>query len=200
MLVFLIILPLIITDQLAKFIVLKNLQPGESLPVIKNFFHISVVCNKGLAFGLFSQIDSSIFLCISFVAIILLFLLLSRKVCPPLDFPAKGREIKTGVSPCFVFEENKGEGAAKIVKSLPPKAIFLSLILGGAIGNLVDRIRLGFVIDFLDFRIWPVFNIADSAITIGTVLLVLQILKHRPKGLMTNIKIQNPNKIQISNY
>jgi len=49
-----------------------------------------------------------------------------------------------------------------------------SLILGGAIGNLIDRMTYGFVIDFIDFRIWPVFNIADSAITIGAVIIVIK--------------------------
>lgn len=48
----------------------------------------------------------------------------------------------------------------------------LSAIVGGAIGNLIDRIRFGYVIDFIDFRIWPVFNIADCAIVIGVVFLV----------------------------
>lgn len=52
----------------------------------------------------------------------------------------------------------------------------LGLILGGALGNLFDRVRFGRVIDFLDFHIWPVFNIADSAITIGAVLLAWNIL------------------------
>jgi len=55
-------------------------------------------------------------------------------------------------------------------------SISLSLILGGAVGNLIDRLRFGFVIDFLDFRVWPVFNIADSAITIGVVLLSWELL------------------------
>jgi signal peptidase II len=55
--------------------------------------------------------------------------------------------------------------------------IALYLILSGAISNLIDRIRLGAVIDFLDFRIWPVFNIADSAITIGAILLAYSVLK-----------------------
>ena len=54
-------------------------------------------------------------------------------------------------------------------------AIGLSLILGGAFGNIIDRIRFGYVVDFLDVYVknhhWPVFNIADSAITIGAVLL-----------------------------
>ncbi len=59
--------------------------------------------------------------------------------------------------------------------------VSLALILGGAIGNLIDRIRFGYVIDFLDFKIWPVFNIADSAITIGAGLLLLQILSHKLK-------------------
>ena len=56
----------------------------------------------------------------------------------------------------------------------------LALILGGAIGNLVDRIRLGYVVDFIDFHIgdwhYPAFNVADSAITCGVILLLLDIL------------------------
>ncbi len=56
-------------------------------------------------------------------------------------------------------------------------SLSLSLILAGALGNLIDRLRFGCVIDFLDFRIWPVFNVADSAITIGAVLLGWSILK-----------------------
>jgi len=55
--------------------------------------------------------------------------------------------------------------------------IALALILGGAISNLVDRVRFGYVVDFLDFRIWPVFNLADSAITIGTFLLIFSLLR-----------------------
>ena len=53
----------------------------------------------------------------------------------------------------------------------------LGLILGGAIGNLIDRIRLKAVIDFLDFRIWPVFNLADSAITIGATILFISLFR-----------------------
>ena len=48
-----------------------------------------------------------------------------------------------------------------------------ALILGGAVGNLIDRVRLGYVIDFIDLRVWPVFNIADSAITVGVGLVIL---------------------------
>ena len=49
----------------------------------------------------------------------------------------------------------------------------VGFIIGGALGNLFDRIRYGFVIDFIDLRVWPVFNLADTAITIGIFLLIL---------------------------
>lgn len=49
----------------------------------------------------------------------------------------------------------------------------VALLAGGAIGNLIDRIRLGAVIDYLDVRVWPVFNLADVAITVGAALLIL---------------------------
>jgi len=55
----------------------------------------------------------------------------------------------------------------------------LTLVLGGAMGNLIDRVRVnGMVIDFIDFRIWPIFNFADSAIVCG--MLVLLLLFHAP--------------------
>lgn len=66
--------------------------------------------------------------------------------------------------------------------------VALSLIAGGAIGNLIDRIRFGFVIDFLDIYIgthhWPAFNVADSAITVGVVLFIFKNLvleRHQDK-------------------
>jgi len=68
----------------------------------------------------------------------------------------------------------------KIIKSLKEK-VCLGLILGGALGNLVDRLRFGFVIDFLDFRIWPVFNLADSGVCIGGILMVFFLLKKRTR-------------------
>ena len=62
--------------------------------------------------------------------------------------------------------------------SRPAAAVGLGLILGGALGNLTDRILhgpgvSGRVVDFVDFRIWPVFNLADSAIVIGAIVVVL---------------------------
>jgi len=65
-------------------------------------------------------------------------------------------------------------------------AVSISLILGGAIGNLIDRIWLGHVIDFLDVYYgshhWPIFNIADSAITVGVVLLIIDLFFNNHPG------------------
>jgi signal peptidase II len=47
----------------------------------------------------------------------------------------------------------------------------IGLILGGTIGNLIDRLRVGQVTDFIDFKVWPVFNVADASVTIGVILL-----------------------------
>ena len=60
-------------------------------------------------------------------------------------------------------------------------SLTLGLILGGALGNLFDRVRFGCIIDFIDFRVWPVFNIADSAITIGMTVLAWNILRQNFK-------------------
>lgn len=53
----------------------------------------------------------------------------------------------------------------------------LGLQLGGAVGNLLDRLRYGHVIDFIDFKVWPVFNVADSAIFVGVVILAFHLLR-----------------------
>ena len=59
----------------------------------------------------------------------------------------------------------------------------LGLMLGGALGNFVDRARFGHVIDFIDFRIWPVFNVADMAIVMAVGFLFWKLLVHNPEGL-----------------
>jgi len=69
-----------------------------------------------------------------------------------------------------------------IFKKDPFMYIPLTLVLGGAVGNLIDRVRIdGKVADFIDFRIWPVFNFADSAIVCGMLILLVHILFHAPK-------------------
>jgi signal peptidase II len=75
---------------------------------------------------------------------------------------------------------------AKLKPHAKLEAIALSLILGGAIGNVIDRIHYGYVIDFLDVYIgtshWPAFNVADSAICVGAVLLIIDSFKSEPES------------------
>lgn len=128
-------------DQLTKFLVLQNLNSSESIALVKNIFHLTLVYNTGLAFGVFRN-QTLFFTAISIVAVVAIFLYIKRK-------------------PATFFLRDVG----------------FALILGGALGNLLDRLRFGYVIDFLDFRVWPVFNVADSAITVGAILLVISLFR-----------------------
>jgi signal peptidase II len=132
---------IIVLDQLAKFLIKSNFQLNQSIPVIKNVFHLTYITNTGSAFGLFKGINL-FFVFFSIAVIIAIFYYLRQ---------AKEKE--------------------KIV------VFSIGLLLGGTIGNLIDRISYGAVIDFLDFRIWPVFNIADSAVTISVILLIIMLWK-----------------------
>jgi signal peptidase II len=64
----------------------------------------------------------------------------------------------------------------------PLMAVALGLVMGGALGNLVDRLLTGVVTDFLDFRVWPVFNLADSAIVVGVGIIIWWFWRKEGKG------------------
>ncbi|ORJ54911.1 signal peptidase II [Geothermobacter hydrogeniphilus] len=137
-------LPLLLLDQWIKFYIDRSFALYESVQVIKNFFNITYVRNRGAAFGMLadSSLRMPLFIIIAIVAGGAILFYLHR----------------------MTDEQKLGATA-------------LALIFSGAIGNLVDRIRLGEVIDFLDAHWyghhWPAFNIADSAITVGVGLLIL---------------------------
>ncbi len=140
--ILIIIVTILSLDQLTKFLVIKNLSLNETLPIIKGVMHLTLLHNRGAAFGILKN-QAPVFIFTSILAIILIYF--NLKIARH--------------------------------KKLSLYNIALSFILAGALGNLIDRLFLGYVIDFLDFRIWPVFNVADSAITIGAILLGYSILK-----------------------
>lgn len=149
------VLSVIFFDRLTKLFFSNLLSWGESLPVIPNILHITLVHNTGIAFGMFKD-RGIVFIIIPLIAIIWL------------------------VYNIYYYKENK-EYLSRVY------IVAFSLILGGAIGNLIDRIFYGYVIDFVDFRIWPVFNVADSAITIGAIIVAINCIPVSTK------KISNRN-------
>lgn len=65
-------------------------------------------------------------------------------------------------------------------KKIPSQQrLFFAFILAGTLGNFIDRIRLGYVIDFIDFKIWPVFNVADSLVTLGAISLIYVMMRSK---------------------
>ena len=137
---------ILVVDQYTKFLVRSNFELHETLPVIEGFFNITFIFNRGAAFSFLSDVGSP---WVGRMFIIVAFIAIAVIL-------AIYREIE---------DENRALKSA------------LVLILGGAAGNLVDRLFLGKVTDFLDFYIanhhWPVFNIADSCISIGVTVIAL---------------------------
>lgn len=131
----------LLLDQLTKFLIKQNFQSNQSIPIIKNIFHLTYITNTGSAFGLFKGFNI-FFIILSIIVIIAIFYYLKK----------------------FIKNEKLLQFA-------------IGLLLGGTIGNLTDRIIYGAVIDFIDFRIWPVFNFADSAVTISILFLVVLLWK-----------------------
>jgi len=70
----------------------------------------------------------------------------------------------------------------KILEEPLPIQIGIALFVGGALGNLIDRMKTGLVVDFFDFRIWPVFNIADIAICLGVGVMIWSIIREELKS------------------
>ncbi len=90
----------------------------------------------------------------------------------------------TGAAFCIFKNEPKFLIAASLgavltmIFLLRHRSFAWALVIGGALGNLYDRLRYGHVIDFLDFRVWPVFNLADAAICVGVALILWDFFKH----------------------
>src|SRR5947208_12506500 len=139
---------IVFLDRLTKTLVAQRITLHDSIDVVPGLFRLTHVQNQGAAFGLFSDSPSE-----WKVAMLILFSLAALAVVSALLW-------KNG-------------------NALNATAIALSLVFGGALGNLWDRVASGKVIDFLDFYFgshhWPAFNIADSAIVVGALLLLSEI-------------------------
>jgi signal peptidase II len=143
-----------LSDQLTKALIIKNILDDQFIRV-NSYFYLVHFKNQGAAFSFLSDAGGWQRYFLSIVAVI------------------------ASVFIIFMIKKHRDELYT---------ALGLSLILGGAIGNLYDRISLGHVTDFLYFHFkdyyWPAFNVADTAISIGVVIIIYE----------TIIKKNKPNK------
>ena len=145
----------LVLDQCSKLIVDSSVQLYQSIPILP-FFKITYLHNTGAAFSFLSE--------------------------------AGGWQRWFFAGLALVISIIITVWLSRLQKHETLLAIALSLILGGAVGNLIDRLAYGYVIDFLDVYYqnwhWPAFNIADSAITLGVGLMLLEsfgLVGHKPK-------------------
>jgi signal peptidase II len=141
----------VIIDRITKHIVAQQLPNGQTHTVIPGIFRISDVHNTGAAFSMFAENASPVTV---------------RNIL--IAFSVIAVIILFGM-------------LWRVGRYLTVTSVALALILGGAFGNLYDRIRYHYVIDFLEVRIvhyhWPDFNVADSCIVIGACLLLIEIFR-----------------------
>jgi signal peptidase II len=139
-------------DHVTKWLARTELDPERAIEVIPGYLRISYVSNTGVAFGLFRDLDSPwkpyVLAAMAIVAVIIIF-------AYSLRMPSSRLLLQSA----------------------------LAVIMGGILGNFVDRILQGYVVDFIEFHIrdhfyWPTFNVADSAITVGIGLLLIDAVKN----------------------
>ena len=154
-------------DQLTKLYIHTNFYLGESITLIDNYFNFTYVRNTGAAFGMFRE-SSEVFRSVFFLSL------------PPL------------VMVIILYILWGVEDKDRL------QTLALTCIFGGAIGNYVDRIRFGYVIDFLDlhfrhFYTWPAFNVADSFIVVGSLILPFILYKQykQEKAALKSSEIKN---------
>ncbi len=127
-------------DQATKHMVMAQMELYQSIPIIDGFFHLTRAHNPGGAFSFFAGQSELVrrFVFLGMTAVAIMAIL-------------------------YLYFQTP--------RTQPFLAAVLALIFGGAVGNFIDRLRFGYVIDFLDVFIgryhWPIFNMADSAITVG---------------------------------
>jgi signal peptidase II len=143
----------VVLDQLTKLVALERLVPGIPVVVFNGWLSLTLVMNPGLAFGLLGDVPPAWRWVVAALSVVALLVLarVALRVLPAGGWPGR---------------------------------MAVGLIFGGAVGNLIDRARFGAVVDFVDVHWrgwhWPAFNVADSAISVGVVLLALRLLRDRP--------------------
>lgn len=146
MIYLLLIVGVLVLDRIVKIYISTGLEPGQTVPVIEDIFHITYVQNSGAAF---SMLQGHSTLLIILPAIII------------------------GIGIIFICVKHRQYNRTFMIS--------LSLICGGGLGNLTDRMSAGYVVDMFDFRVFPVFNVADICVCVGCGLLMLYMIIYNDK-------------------
>lgn len=137
----------IVTDQLVKWWILAAVMNPPQTIALAPFFNIVLVMNRGVSFGMFGGAPGWMPWALSAFAVL--------------------------IAAALLIWMRVAKGGMLVAA--------LGLVAGGALGNVIDRLRFGAVVDFLDFHVgawhWPAFNVADAAISIGVLLLILDSFK-----------------------
>ncbi|MCE5334177.1 MAG: signal peptidase II [Desulfobacteraceae bacterium] len=143
---------LILLDQLTKYLLVQAIPLNTGIPVIPGFFNLIHVHNTGGAFSIFAASGA-----------------------PWRQWVFIGLTVIVVAVIVYVY--------GKVPKGDWWTRMAYVCITGGAVGNLIDRVRLGEVVDFLDVYVgswhWPAFNVADSAISVGAVMLLVSLLRNK---------------------
>ncbi|MBO0859997.1 MAG: signal peptidase II [Chloracidobacterium sp.] len=147
----------LVADQLTKAWATASLKPVVYMEVIPGFFRFSYATNRGVAFSLFAESQLDIRWVLSAVSFVAALFVISYFRRAPADRPWLN--------------------------------VSLALLMAGIFGNMIDRVRLGEVVDFIELHwqglySWPTFNVADSAICVGSVLLALEMLREEKAARM----------------
>ncbi|BDC52065.1 lipoprotein signal peptidase [Bryobacterales bacterium F-183] len=147
---------IVVFDQWTKLLVRQKLSLSDSITVIPGFFNLVHAENPGAAFSMLAGASQAV-----------------RSV------------LLIGLASVIILLLGAGLFGKFHIVTSPVSRWAVSLVLGGAVGNLIDRVRVGTVTDFLEFYLgnyyWPSFNVADSAIFCGAVLLFAEQWLHKPK-------------------
>jgi signal peptidase II len=145
----------VILDRITKHIVVHQLPNGQAHSIIPGIFRITDVHNTGAAFSMFAETASPV----AIRNILIAFSVFAVLILLAMLW--------------------------RVGRTLTISSVALALILGGAFGNLYDRVRYHYVVDFLEVHIhtyhWPDFNVADSCICIGACLLLIEIFRPQPE-------------------
>ncbi|NLL93896.1 MAG: signal peptidase II [Clostridiales bacterium] len=167
---FILMFVLICFDQITKYFVLENLKGRASVPIIKDVFELTFVSNEGIAWGMFSGRINIVVLFTTIITIGLIYLFTKIGLLSVYYQGKKENDLTFNSA-----SDGRVKSMDQKIKRLNILQIVIVVMFSGALGNLIDRITLGYVVDFFNFKLinFPVFNVADIFITVSLAVFII---------------------------